>query len=132
IRETDLFRDLGRLTRELHESLKTFRLDSRIAELTEQDIPDARERLNYVITMTEQAAHRTLTVIEDSMALTERISGRGRELREDWTRFRSRQMSAAEFRDFSRELDNFFEQLDSDGGQVHGKLTEALMAQDYQ
>src|SRR5690625_1455506 len=109
IRETELFHELGRLTRELHESLKTFRLDSRIAELTEQEIPDARERLNYVITMTEQAAHRTLTVIEDSMELTESLTGRGQELQESWSRFRSRQMPVAEFRELARELDSYFE-----------------------
>jgi len=38
----------------------------------------------------------------------------------------------AEFREFSRELDDFFEQLDADGAKVSGNLTEALMAQDYQ
>lgn len=132
IRETELFHELGRLTRELHESLKTFRLDSRIAELTEQEIPDARERLNYVITMTEQAAHRTLTVIEDSMELTENLTGRGQELQEAWGRFRSRQMPVVEFRELARELDSYFELISDQGGQVQSKLTEALMAQGYQ
>lgn len=132
IRETELFRELGRLTRELHESLKTFRVDSRIAELTEQEIPDARERLNYVITMTEQAAHRTLTVIEDSMALTESLTGCSQELQAAWLRFRNRQMSADEFRELSRQLDGFFERVTDQGGQIQSKLTEALMAQDYQ
>jgi chemotaxis protein CheZ len=132
IRETDLFKELGRLTRELHESLKAFKLDSRISELTEQEIPDARERLNYVISMTEQAAHRTLNAIEDSMTQTEQLTGRARELHERWARFRKRQMPLDEFRDLSRELDGFFEQIESQGGKVQSNLTEALMAQDYQ
>ncbi len=132
VRETELFRELGRLTRQLHESLNTFRLDSRLSELTQYDIPDARERLNYVIAMTEQAAHRTLTAIEDSMTLNEAVTSRAQELRDAWQRFRRREMEVAEFREFSRELDDFFEQLDADGAKVSGNLTEALMAQDYQ
>ncbi|NLO79050.1 MAG: protein phosphatase CheZ [Xanthomonadaceae bacterium] len=132
IRETELFRELGRLTRELHESLKTFRLDSRLAELTEHEIPDARERLNYVITMTEQAAHRTLAVIEDTMELTSSLVSRSGELRSAWSRFRSRQMSVDEFRQLSHQLDEFFAQVEQQGSQVQDKLTEALMAQGYQ
>lgn len=132
IRETELFRELGRLTRELHESLKAFKVDSRIAELTEQEFPDARERLNYVINMTEQAAHRTLNAIEDSMTLTEALTGRARELKDGWSRFRQRQMPVEEFRTLAGDLDGFFEQIDSEGGKVQTNLTEALMAQDYQ
>jgi chemotaxis protein CheZ len=131
-RETELFFELGRLTRELHESLKTFKMDSRVFELAESEIPDARDRLNYVIAMTEQAAHRTLNEIEDSMTLVGNITDRGRELQENWLRFRRRDMSVSEFREYSRELDDFFKQVDSQGGEVHAKLTEALMAQDYQ
>ena len=132
VRETELFRELGRLTRQLHESLNTFRLDSRLSELNQYDIPDARERLNNAIAMTEQAAHRTLTAIEDSMTLNEAVTSRAQELRDAWQRFRRREMEVAEFREFSRELDDFFEQLDADGAKVSGNLTEALMAQDYQ
>lgn len=131
-RETELFFELGRLTRELHESLKTFKMDSRVFELAESEIPDARDRLNYVIAMTEQAAHRTLNEIEDSMSLIGSITDRSRELQENWMRFRRRDMAVDEFRAYSRELDDFFEQVGTQGGAVHAKLTEALMAQDYQ
>ncbi len=64
LRESSLFHELGKLTRELHETLNSFHLDARIAALTQKDIPDAKERLNYVITMTEQAANRTLDAVE--------------------------------------------------------------------
>src|SRR5690606_6136529 len=39
---------------------------------------------------------------------------------------------AEEFRELSRQLDGFFGQVEEQGGLVQGKLTEALMAQDYQ
>lgn len=132
LRETSLFKEIGSLTRELHESLKTFRLDTRINELTSTEIPDARERLNYVITMTEQAAHRTLTAIEESMPGVETITSKAHSLSEQWQRFRNRELSVDEFRHLSREVDEFLGTVESEGGKVQSQLTEALMAQDYQ
>ena len=75
-RETQLFQELGKLTRELHESMNSFKLDARISDLTEQDIPDAKERLNYVITMTEDSANRTMDAVEAALPVSEDIKNR--------------------------------------------------------
>ena len=55
-KDNQLFQELGKMTRDIHDSIMKFRMDSRISDLAETDIPDARERLEYVITMTEKAA----------------------------------------------------------------------------
>lgn len=132
VRESALFRELGLLTRELHESLKAFRLDTRITELTAHEIPDARERLNYVITMTEQAATCTLNAIEQSMPAMETLGGKAQALRGEWARFRNRQMSVEEFRNLSREMEAFLSDAEELTGKVQSNLTEALMAQSFQ
>lgn len=132
IRETALFKELGALTRELHESLKSFKLDTRIAEITENEIPDARERLNYVITMTEQAANRTLTAIEESMPAMDALTGAAAEIASDWQRFRGRQMSVDEFRGLSKRIEAFLVEVGERGSEVQTNLTDALMAQDFQ
>ncbi len=132
LRETEIFRELGSLTRDLHEAIKTFQLDDRLADITSSEIPDARERLNYVITMTEQAAHRTLNVIEDSMPLAQELASESSRLLQRWQAFRRRELSANEFRQLSREVDGFLEKVRDNGQLVHDKLGEALMAQDYQ
>jgi len=132
MRESDLFRELGRLTRELHEALKSFQLDARIAEFAEKEIPDAKERLGYVISMTEQAAHRTMDLVERSLPLTEGLARDGRRLAEEWGRFRARRMDAEAFRALARELDTFLPRVAEDAETVRGQLTEVLMAQDFQ
>ena len=132
MRESDLFQELGKLTRELHDTLNNFRLDSRISDLAEQEIPDAKERLNYVISMTEQAANRTLTAVEDSLPVSEGLQKRSADLHEQWERFRRREMSADEFRDLSRELDEFFPQIRDNAQTLQNNLSEVLMAQDFQ
>lgn len=132
LRETELFREVGKLTRELHEALKTFRTDNRLGDLVSTEIPDAQDRLNHVIELTENAAHRTLTALEESLETLSGIGSEGRELAAEWQRFRQREMAAPEFRELSKRMDTFFERLQRESDEVQSKLTDALMAQDYQ
>ena len=64
-------RILRRLSQSLADALTKFQLDSRIAALAAKDIPDARLRLDHVLKMTEDAAHRTLDLIEQTAPLAE-------------------------------------------------------------
>lgn len=132
LRETELFQQLGQLTRDLHEAIKSFKLDTRLSDIAANDIPDARERLNYVITMTEQAAHRTLGIIEEAMPLTDELRDQASDLGERWRAFRRRELSADEFRTLSRDIDGFLGRVRLSASDLHSKLSEALMAQDYQ
>ena len=132
IRETELFRELGNLTRELHDALKSFQMDPRIGELATQEFPDARGRLTHVIDMTEQAAHSTLTAIETSLPLVGAVTDEAMDLAERWARFRRRELSAEEFRPLSRQMGEYLERIGRDGAQVQEALSDALMAQGYQ
>lgn len=131
-REEHLFQELGKMTRELHEALNNFQLDSRITDITESDIPDAKERLNYVITMTEEAAHRTLGLVEEALPISDELKDNANRLHAQWTRFRSKDMSVEEFRELSRELDGFLNQTVGHAGDINGKLNAVMLAQDYQ
>lgn len=131
-RESHMFNELGKLTREIHEALTSFRLDSRITQLTEDEIPDAKERLNYVIEMTSQSAHRTLNAVEASLPLSEQIEAEANELLREWDRFRSRQMSVAEFRELSRRVGDFFSLAAQGAATIRVGLSDVMMAQDFQ
>ncbi|MEO6186752.1 MAG: protein phosphatase CheZ, partial [Steroidobacteraceae bacterium] len=63
-RKSMVLSDVQRLSISLVDALKRFRSESRIATLAVKDIPDAQLRLDHVLTMTEEAAHRTLDIIE--------------------------------------------------------------------
>ena len=131
-RDTGLFQELGKLTRELHDTLNSFHLDSRIASLTEHDIPDAKERLNYVISMTEQAAHRTLTAVEQSLPIAEELQTRADQLQDKWRRFRRKDMDVAEFRALVPEIDSFLDLTSGHASKLNASLSDVLMAQDFQ
>lgn len=132
LRETELFKELGTLTRDLHEAIKAFQDDSRLADLTSNDIPDARERLNYVISMTEQAAHRTLNVLETSMPLCQELADESERLADEWARFRNRELSADDFRRLSRDIEAHLTSVRDNNRLINDKLADVMMAQDYQ
>jgi chemotaxis protein CheZ len=131
-REGVLFKEVGKMTRQLHDALESFRQDSRIDSIAEQEIPDARERLSYVIEMTQKSADRTLTAIEETMPMAEKISNRAGELGETWRKFRRRELTANQFRDLSASIEGFLGDIENDSAIMKNHLNEVLMAQDFQ
>ncbi len=132
LREGHLFQELGKLTRDLHDTMVDFQLDSKISNLAESDITDAKERLNHVITMTEQAAEKTLSAVEVSMELADALRDKSEKLHENWGRFRKRDMDVDEFRIMSAELDEFFQWLDQKNPEISSSLSDIMLAQGFQ
>ena len=66
----DLRDRVGRLTRELHESLQELRLDRTLADMA-VEIPDARNRLKYVTEMCERSAQKVLDTLDELSPLQE-------------------------------------------------------------
>ncbi len=132
LRETQLFKEVGRLTRQLHDTMTSFAVDSRIASLTEKEIPDAKERLQYVITMTDQAANQTLTVVENLLPVSEQLTDGVSELAGKWGRFLDREMPYEEFKTMSREIALHFTESKNSLQAVQAGLNEILMAQSFQ
>lgn len=131
IRETELYQDMGKLTRELHDAISNFGIDDSINVMAEKDIPDARERLNYVISKTDEAANQTLEAVEESIPICTDLDKQATELHGRWKKFTNRELSADEFRTLSKDIYVFFET-------THGlttvkeHLTSVLLAQEYQ
>ncbi|MDC9728200.1 MAG: protein phosphatase CheZ [Methyloprofundus sp.] len=131
-RESALFQEVGRLTRQLHDSMNNFSLDAKMTELTANDIPDAKERLHYVITMTEQAANSTLGVVEDLLPISNDLNEKATELSDKWDRFLAKDMPFQEFKEMSGDITAYFLQTKNDLSSVQTGLTDILMAQSFQ
>jgi chemotaxis protein CheZ len=72
--QADLYAGLARLSRSLRESLRELGLDARLTHLAGNDMPDARLRLDHVVQMTEEAAHRTLDLVDDGRAVADGLA----------------------------------------------------------
>lgn len=131
IRETDLYQDMGKLTRELHDAISNFGMDDSINIMAEKSIPDARERLNYVIAKTDEAANKTLEAVEESIPICSSINEQASELHDRWNKFVNRELSADEFRVLSKDISGFFETTNG-LATVKDDLTDVLLAQEFQ
>ncbi len=132
IRETELFQEIGKLTRELHNAITNFEVDSDLSELTNSEIPDTIERLNHVISMTSQAAERTLCAVEEAIPRCEKLHNSSTHLSAEWHRFVNREMNADEFRRVSKTLQDHLDESDGQLTAIKTSLNEILMAQEFQ
>lgn len=125
-RETALFNEVGRFTRELHEALQRFSVDTRLVHITEEEIPDAKQRLNHVISMTEESAHRTLNAIEECSPMADTLM-------DGVARLRGMVGNLADADESWRE-DLLAVLNDNEGqlGEIKNRLNDILMAQEFQ
>lgn len=127
-----LFQEVGRLTRELHEAINGFVLDTAMAEMVQVDMPDATERLHYVIETTESAAHKTLEALESAIPVSERLKSTAEHLNQQWGKFLDRELTVDDFKLLSSELSEFLKKSAEDSSELHNTMTEIMMAQGFQ
>jgi chemotaxis protein CheZ len=80
---SEIIARIGSLTRMLRDSLRELGLDQAIAEAAEA-IPDARDRLDYVVQMTAQAAERALNSVEASQPHQDEMEKGAKALSKRW------------------------------------------------
>lgn len=128
----ELFSEVGKLTRQLHDSITNFTIDDKITSLTQDKLPDATSRLEYVIEETEKAANSTMDAVERSMPIAEQLNGRLDSILPEWKRLMNRQIELGEFKHLCLELDKLLQDATDDSKALNSSLTEVLMAQGYQ
>lgn len=128
----DMFAEIGKMTRQLHDSLTNFQLDARIANMANQDIPDAQQRLNYVIDLTEQAANTTMDAIDNVMPLADKICQDLNDIKPAWGKLMNRDLKLGEFKAMCHQVNDFVTYAEKDAAKLHLLLNEILMAQGFQ
>lgn len=79
----DLIQRIGQVTRMLRDNMRELGLDEEIGKAAEA-IPDARDRLSYVASMTEQAADRALNAVDRAQPLQNSLEAQASELDQRW------------------------------------------------
>ncbi len=130
--QSHLFAEVGKLTRQLHEALKSFELDTRLTDITTDAIPDAKKRLNYVMEMTENAANKTMDAVEASLPLAQEIADEIADIKPTWDRLMNREIELGEFKSLCHSIDKFMSSSHHKTDELQMLMTNVLMAQDYQ
>ncbi|MCA1322623.1 protein phosphatase CheZ [Herbaspirillum sp. alder98] len=122
---------IGHMTRNLHDSLRGLGFD-RLLEKAASDMPDARDRLEYVAHMTEQAAQRVLTATELASPLQDRIGDGALELKSQWDAVGNAAFSEGDYRALAAKTSAFLGQANQDSVVTKQQLLDIMMAQDFQ
>ena len=127
----NLIQRIGQLTRMLRESMRELGLDKEI-EKAAQAIPDARDRLTYVATMTEQAAERALNAIDRAKPPQEALEKGAKELDARWQSWFANPIELAEARELVNDTRAYLGDVPKQTQATQRELLEILMAQDFQ
>lgn len=122
---------VGQLTRTLHESLRALGYDKAIEEAAAV-VPDARDRLAYVLTMTNQAADRTLNAIDVMNPIQDHLANNATDLSEEWDRLFARELGLEEFKALVTRTRSFLGNVPVQTATASAQLMEIMMAQDFQ
>ena len=74
--ENDLYQEIGKLTRGLHDSLNDFGGDELLDINMNKEMSDARDSLKHVINLTEESTHQTLNAVDNSKPILTNLSER--------------------------------------------------------
>ncbi|HTH45768.1 MAG TPA: protein phosphatase CheZ [Oxalicibacterium sp.] len=122
---------VGHMTRALHDSLRGLGFD-RLMERASCDIPDARDRLDYVARMTEQAAQRVLNATEAAGPLQENVQASTLALSSEWQNLMQRPFSETDCRALAERTVAQLGATHEAATQTRQHLMNIMMAQDFQ
>ena len=132
MRERGLWESLRELDARLRAALDQFRLDPRLLRLAGQEIPDARARLDHVLRLTDEAAHRTMDLVESSTPLVARTAAAAATLGVECREARESGAASPYWAELLGRLESHLSAAHADGETVKTNLVEVLMAQGFQ
>lgn len=126
-----VFKRVGVMTRQVHDALRTLLGEASLKDAVEA-IPDARQRLNYIALMTEQAASRVLNATDIAQPLQTQLESGAERLHGQWEKVFANKVSVDEFKSLAQETHRFLGQTRENSHATGEQLLEIMMAQDFQ
>jgi chemotaxis protein CheZ len=100
--------------------------------IAKEEIPDARDRLEYVMAKTELAANKTMDAVERSLPIADKLHESLLLIRPTWNELMKGRIELSEFKALCHRVDDLLSQIEGDSTELRSQLTEILMAQDFQ
>lgn len=120
---SDVFQQVGQITRQLHDTLEKLGVMPRLQEAA-SGLPDARSRLSYIAEKCGLAADKVLTSVDLAKAEQQRVA------------LATRAILAASVADSSKVVDaatlmSYVSVIDAANERTNAHLTDIMLAQDY-
>jgi chemotaxis protein CheZ len=129
--EHGMYERLGGIVRLLHDSLRELGYDKALTEASSA-IVDAQDRLEYVATLTEQAANKVLNTLDDGMPAQDLLSKQAKDMENRWADLFAGKLSLDEFKALAGDARQFAATVNEATEAEKARLLEIMMAQDFQ
>jgi chemotaxis protein CheZ len=126
-----MFERLGGIVRLLHDSLRELGYDKALTEASTQ-INDAQDRLEYVASLTEQAANKVLNTLDEGMPAQDVLSKRAKDMEARWSALFAGKLSIDEFKTLAGDAHQFTQAVTETTEAEKARLLDIMMAQDFQ
>lgn len=109
----------------LQTALDRFRIDSKLIDLAQRQVPDARHRLAHVLRLTDDAAHRTMDLVEQCGPLADKTA-------EEAERLLAQHRADGSAPSLEPQILAFLQSAGVSMAAVRSNLSEVLLTQGYQ
>lgn len=129
---SQLLSEISDLTIKLQHAMQNVHLDSRLNNLAQEEIPDAKERLNFVIQKTEEAANKTMDAAESIFPIIDNIKQQLDIIHPMWEKLVEGDITVDLFKDMCCFIDGLLYSLNDQAQHTSQQITEIIMAQGFQ
>jgi chemotaxis protein CheZ len=129
--EKNMYERLGGIVRVMHDSLRELGYDKALTEASSQ-IVDAQDRLEYVASLTEQAANKVLNTLDEGMPAQDVLSKQAKDMENRWADLFAGKLSIEQFKTLAGDARQFAQVVSEATEAEKARLLEIMMAQDFQ
>jgi len=129
--DNPIYERLGGIVRLLHDSLRELGYDKALTEASSA-IVDAQDRLEYVASLTEQAANKVLNTLDEGMPQQDKLSQDAKSMEERWEALFAGKLSLDEFKALAGDTRSFTRMVTAATEAEKARLLDIMMAQDFQ
>lgn len=126
-----IFDRLGGIVRLMHDSLRELGYDRALSDAATQ-ITDAQDRLEYIASLTEQAANKVLNTIDEGMPAQDTLAKNAKDMDSRWTQLFEGDMSLEDFKKLAIDSKQFSNTVLENTETEKARLLAIMMAQDFQ
>ncbi|MBY0574513.1 MAG: protein phosphatase CheZ [Undibacterium sp.] len=126
-----MFNRLGVLVRTMHDSMRELGYDRSLTDVASQ-ITDAQGRLEYVATLTEQAANKVLNATDQGIPEQDALGKTAKDVEARWDLLFAGKMSIEDFKLLAADSRTFASKAIVSTDAEKARLLDIMMAQDFQ
>ena len=123
---------LGVTVRHLHDSIREIGYDQKVLDDTLIEITGSQDRLNYIATLTEQAANKVLNAVDEAMPIQSEQLLKSKVMIDRWTLLLNSMKTTDDLAEIIDHSISFAKLVSDNSESEKERLMVIMMAQDFQ